>query len=174
MSLVIYAIDQTSSMCYLKKKLLLELNKVLRINKNNSDHVNIFFFSDEENYIDYYNIFEISENDYIPKGKNSFFYSLSRIITKSNKYIEDKNINNVIFIIISNSADNNSTKVTKDVIKEQISILSDWTINLYGSNQNIQKIGYEININNVQYYMPTNEGIEKIFMNINKLVTHKK
>ena len=81
MSLVIYAIDQTSSMCYLKKKLLLELNKVLLINKNNSDHVNIFFFSDEENYKSY--LVE-KKTPYKNKLYNNLAYFFDLIFGKKN------------------------------------------------------------------------------------------
>ena len=164
---VVFVLDKSGSMSGSEDNTIQSFNDYLKKEKKNQYKTSIttILFSDHYTYLhkgeDVFNVEELTERDYRVGGCTALYDSLGEVI----HYMEKKNNDNVLFIIITDGEENASKEYSKDKIKKLIKKHSSWEFIYIGADIDSYANGCEIGIrtDNIANFRKDKRGISKMF-----------
>lgn len=164
---VIFILDKSGSMGGSEDHTISSFNEYLENEKNNSYRtlITTMLFNDHYNYlhkrIEVNKVEQLTRDDYVVGGCTALYDALASGIN----YLDNKDTDKVLFIIVTDGYENASLEFNKEKIKKLIKKHADWQFVYIGADIDSYATGGEIGIRkeNIANYKKTAKGMAKLF-----------
>lgn len=168
---IIFIMDESGSMSNMGDEPWQGLNNFVKKQKESNSNFNftLIFFNSEVRFI-YKNLESeeipiLSKKDYNPNDTTALYDAIGKGI----EYQKTQNMENVIFVILTDGHENCSREYNKKTIQKMISDLeknNKWKFVYLGANQDSFEVGQGIGIHNSCNYDYTPQGLRNVMRNV--------
>ena len=106
---------------------------------------------------------KISANDYQPKGTTPLYDAMGISLTNLERIVGKEDV--VLVTVITDGQENSSKDYSRSAIKSLVETLKGkgWIFTYIGANQDVEKVGASISINNTLSFSQSDEGTQVMF-----------
>ena len=162
---VVFLLDRSGSMRGTEKDTIGGYNSYINSFKNENAKITTILFDNKYEMIterkDVKEVSELTEKEYYVRGTTALLDAIGNSI----KFMDDKKVDKVMFIITTDGYENASHNYTKEQIKEMIQGHNKWEFMYIGADIDSYSEGNSIGIksSNIANYKKDSKGISKMF-----------